>query len=199
MMKAETVIVLIVLVAIGLTIGLVFSTSPPYKLPEELPAEEVKTKEIQTTNFTVLISMGQNICEGCHLSGKKFVPQAYQLKQHAEGGAYCLTCHKIDHSVHPMSPVNKNVTCERCHGITAQIPVFINGTIACAECHDFPDPLKPSYGNLVVIHRPRNVDCAKCHIGTSADTCLQCHSEIKSDKDWEKRLAHFRTLLRTAQ
>jgi hypothetical protein len=163
--------------------------------PEESPPAEAQKKEIQTTNFTVLVSMGQNICEGCHLSGKRYIPQAYQVKQHVGGSAYCLECHTIYHNIHP---INKNVTCERCHGLTGQIPAFRNGTITCAECHDFPDPLKPSYGNLVVIHRPRNVDCAKCHLDAS-DSCLKCHNEIKSDTKWEKRLAHFNTILKTVR
>jgi hypothetical protein len=199
-MKAETIIGLIVLVVVGLVIGILFSVYSPDKsfFNRESPPLETKAKEIQTPNFTGLVSTGQNMCEGCHLSGKRYIPQAYQVKQHAEGSAYCLECHKIDHNIHPMSPINKNVTCERCHGLTGHIPAFRNGTIACAECHDFPDPLKPSYGNLVVIHRPRNVDCAKCHLDAS-DSCLKCHNEIKSDKKWEKRLAHFNTILKTVR
>ena len=199
-MKAETIIGLIVLVVIGLAAGAFFSVYSPDKssVDEGSPQVEKETQanEVQTSNFTRLVTMGQNMCEGCHLSGKKFVPQAYGVKQHVEGGAYCLKCHTIDHSTHP---VNKNVTCERCHGTTSpQIPAFRNGTIACAECHDFPDPLNPSNGNLVVIHRPRNVDCTQCHIGSSG-SCLKCHDEVKSNKKWEKRLTHFNTILRTAQ
>lgn len=194
-MKAEAIIGLIVLVVIGLVSGILFSVYSPDKSPldRESYTLETQTKEIQIPNF-IEFSTGQDICEGCHLSGKRYIPQAYQVKQHAEGGTYCLECHKIDHNIHP---INKNVTCERCHGLTGQIPAFSNGTIACTDCHDFPDPLKPSNGNLVVIHRSRNVDCAKCHIGSKA--CLPCHAEIKSDKNWEKRLAHFKTLLKTQQ
>ncbi len=202
-MKAETVIGLIVLVVIGLSVGIFFSIYSHDKNPinedSAPPEKETPIKDIQTSDFTRLVSMGQNICEGCHLSGKKFIPQAYEVKQHVEGGAYCLKCHTIDHDKHPMSPINKNVTCERCHGSLApQIPVFRNGTIACAECHDFPDPLKPSNGNLIVIHRPRNVDCTRCHIDSSG-SCLKCHDELKSDKKWDKRLTHFNTILKTVQ
>lgn len=198
-MKAENIIVLVILLVAGLVSGIFFSMQPD-KSPQNkgLPAETPKAEETPASNFTMLVSMGQNVCEGCHLSGKKFVPQAFQLRQHAEGGRYCLECHKIDHNVHPMSPANKNVTCERCHGTTAQIPKFRNGTISCVECHDFPDPLQPSGGNLVVIHRPRNTGCTQCHIG-SYDTCLMCHDEIKSDEKWQKRFAHFDTILKTMQ
>ena len=195
--KVEIIVSLIVLAAVGLAIGIIFSL---YSLEESevtgssYPAKkEMMVKETPASNFTVLIPMGQNICEGCHLSGKKFIPQAYEAKPHVEGGAYCLRCHKIDHNTHP---INNNVTCERCHGTTTpQLPTFQNGTISCAECHDYPDPLKASNGNLIVIHRPRNIDCTRCH----TDTCLTCHNEIKSDKNWEKRLNHFNTLLNTAK
>lgn len=196
--KAEIIVSLIVLVVVGFVIGIFLSLYSPGTSSH--PAEEssstgkdVQAGAAQTPNFTITIPSGQNICEGCHLSGKKFIPQAYNVKQHVEGGAYCLECHKIDHNVHP---INNNVTCERCHGTKApQMPVFRNGTIACAECHDYPDPMKPSNGNLVVIHRPRNVDCTRCH----TDSCLNCHSEIKNNAKWDKRLGHFRALLKTVR
>lgn len=189
--KAEIIIGLIVLVAAGLVAGIFLSVySPDTAIQGKSPkVEDATLTENQNSNFTILISSEQNICEGCHLSGKKYVPQAYNMKQHVEGGAYCLECHKIDHNVHP---INNNVTCERCHGTKApQIPVFRNGTIACAECHNYPNPMNASNGNLIVIHRPRNVDCTRCH----TDSCLKCHNEIKNDTKWEKRLGHFKALL----
>ncbi len=211
-MKAETIIVLVVLVVFGLIAGILFSV---YSHDKQLNIKSGKTsgypnntqinsdKQVggntQVSNFTKLVSNGKNICEGCHLSGKKIYPQAYQVKQHVEGGAYCLKCHTIDHNVHPMSPKDKNVTCESCHGAASpQVPGFRNGTISCANCHDYPDPLKPSNGNLIVIHRERNVDCIKCHLDSS-DFCLKCHTEIKSDDKWIKRLNHFNTIVKTAQ
>lgn len=195
--KAEVVIGIVVLAVVGLVIGIFLSINTPIKPIKEEAAKEEGALPVntQTSDFTLIVSSsGQSICEGCHLSGKKSVPQAYGVKQHIEGGAYCMECHKIDHSTHPM---NDNVTCERCHGSakTPQIPAFRDGTISCAECHDHPDPLKPSNGNLVVIHRPRNVDCIRCH----ADSCLKCHDEIKTDKKWEKRLGHFTALLKNNQ
>ncbi|MCZ7405917.1 MAG: hypothetical protein O8C67_13460 [Candidatus Methanoperedens sp.] len=211
-MKAETIIVLAVLVVFGLIVGALFSI---YSHDKQLNTKSVKTpansnniqinndKQVdgynQLSNLTMLVSSGKNICEGCHLSGKKIYPQAYQVKQHVEGGKYCLECHTIDHNVHPMSPNNKNVTCESCHGAASpQVPTFRNGTISCANCHDYPDPLKPSNGNLIVIHRERNVDCIKCHLDSTA-SCLKCHTEIKSDDKWTKRLNHFNTIVKTAQ
>ncbi|MBU4373940.1 MAG: hypothetical protein KKD69_05730 [Euryarchaeota archaeon] len=199
-MKAETIISLVVLVVFGLVVGILFSVYSHDKQSNIKSDKTLKYADVesQVSNLTKLVSMGKNVCEECHLSGKKFYPQAYQVKQHVEGGAYCLECHTIDHNVHPMSPRDKNVTCERCHGqVSPQKPVFRNGTIACAECHDYPDPLNPGYGNLVVTHRPRNVDCIKCHIASGS--CLTCHNEIKSDKKWEKRLTHLNTIVKTAR
>ncbi|MGB8218057.1 MAG: cytochrome c3 family protein [Candidatus Methanoperedens sp.] len=209
-MKAETIIVLAVVIVFGLIAGILFYV---YSHDKQLDINSVKTfpnnvqidnanlvnVDTQVSNFTELVSNGNNVCEGCHLSGKKIYPQAYQVKQHVEGGAYCLECHTIDHNVHPMSPKNKNVTCGSCHGTASpQVPTFRNGNISCANCHDYPDPLKPSNGNLIVIHRERNVDCIKCHLDSSA-SCLKCHTEIKSDDKWTKRLNHFNTIVKAAQ
>ncbi len=193
MIKAETIISLVVLAVIGLVIGVFLSVYPSDKQIQGSQAEkQTPANDVSASNYTTFIPMGQNICEGCHLSGKPYTPQAYTLKQHVEGGAYCLKCHTIDHNIHPMTPRDKNVTCERCHGSAVpQVPQYRNGTIACAECHGYPDALKPSNGNLVVIHRPREVTCIRCHTGS----CLTCHNEIKNDTKWEKRLNHFKALL----
>ncbi len=197
-MKSETVVGLIILAAVAFVV-IFFSVYLHNKSFEEAKFELPPGGVIngtQTSNFTPLISAGQNICEGCHLSGKKYIPQAYEVKQHVDGGAYCLECHKIDHNTHP---INNNVTCERCHGTTSPtVPQFINGTIVCVQCHNFPDAMEPSGGNLITIHRPRNVDCIKCHLDSS-ESCLKCHSEIKNNTKWETRLAHFNTLLKAMQ
>lgn len=186
MIKAETLIGLVIIIVIGCVVGIFISY-----LSEKHSVTESETKEIQSTNFTRLVFMRQNICEGCHLSGKKFIPQAYQIEQHIEGGRYCLECHTIDHNIHP---INQSVGCERCHGSNKpQIPEF-REKIVCEECHDFPDPMTPSNGNLIVIHRPRGVDCIRCH----TDSCLKCHDSIKSNEQWKKRLRHFNTLLQTS-
>ncbi len=211
-MKAETIIILAVLVVFGLIAGLLFSVyshdrqlnikpgkTLVYANDSQINSSRLTDSYTQLTNLTELVSGGKNVCEGCHLSGKKMYPQAYEVKQHVEGGAYCLDCHTIDHNVHPMSPKNKNVTCESCHGSSApQVPAYINGKISCMNCHDYPDPLKPSNGNLIVIHRERNVDCIKCHLD-STQSCLKCHTEIKSDANWTKRLNHFNTIMNTFQ
>lgn len=140
------------------------------------------------SNMTIYVS--GDVCEGCHLSGKPFIPQALKVGAHTGGGAYCLSCHKISHETHP---INDNVTCEKCHGTTAGIPVFVNGTISCNNCHGYPDPLTPSGGNLITIHRQRGTACTNCHTAE----CTKCHAEIGTSVKWEKRLTHFRTIVGT--
>jgi len=133
-----------------------------------------------------------NVCEGCHLSGKSSIPQATKIGIHMNAGAYCLICHNFSHQTHPMTPTNKNVTCEKCHeGKSPTKPMFINGSIVCNNCHNYPDPLKPSYGNILTIHRQRNISCIACH----TDICTKCHAEIGTNDQWTKRLTHFRTIL----
>lgn len=199
-MKAETVIVLIVLIVTGLVTGIFFYFySPAARNIDVEPAqaaEDIQIVDNRFSNLTRFVTMGQNVCEGCHLSGKKLAPQAYEVKQHVNGVGYCLKCHKINHTRHP---INQNVTCARCHGSeNPKRPTSENGTQVCGGCHNKPDPLKPSNGNLIVIHRPRNVDCVRCHIDVT-NSCLKCHNEIKDDKKWIKRLTHFRTLLLVAK
>lgn len=190
--KAETVIGLIILIAVGLVIWVFFSPGPVVDTPVE-DSNKIVTQVEETNSiseFKQLDSMGNNICEGCHISGKSFNPQAYELKEHVEGGAYCFKCHTIDHNTHP---INQNVTCEKCHDPAApQVPEYLNGSIVCGDCHDYPDPLAPSQGNIVVIHRPRNVGCTDCH----TESCLNCHDEIGTGEKWDKRLTHFNTLIK---
>jgi len=189
-LKAETFIGLSILVAVGLIIGIFFSPGSGDKSPEDYHAEELTSVEQNNTvsDFTRFVSMRKNICEGCHLSGKKFIPQAYEIEQHVKGGAYCLKCHTISHERHP---VNQNVTCEKCHGkITPQIPSPLDGKIVCNNCHAFPNPLLPSYGNLIKIHRPRGINCIACHTG-----CTRCHEKILINEKWNRRLKHINSFI----
>jgi len=143
----------------------------------------------EPSNYTVLVA--KDICEGCHMSGKSSVPQALTVSPHQNGGAYCLSCHVISHQEHPMG--DRGVMCEDCHGKKAnpEKPVYSNGSIPCNNCHNYPDALSPSGGNLITIHRPRGISCIKCH----ADNCLKCHTEVGTSARWEKRLDHFKVLV----
>jgi hypothetical protein len=132
-------------------------------------------------NYTILVS--ENVCEGCHMSGKSSIPQALTVPPHQNGGAYCLSCHEISHEKHPMS---NGVTCESCH-TGPEKPAYINGSIPCNNCHNYPNALSPSGGNIITIHRSRGISCDKCH----TDDCRKCHTELGSSARWEQRLSHF--------
>ena len=182
--------ILIVSVVIGISLGFVIPAIIVQKPQIEVGSDKPGINEnyINYTNFTQLISTSGNMCEDCHFSGKKYIPQAYGIKGHVEGGAFCLKCHKITHEKHP---VNDNVTCASCHGETyPKIPTPLDGKISCNNCHAYPDALSPSYGNLVGIHNPRGVSCISCHIN-----CVNCHERIPDNDRWNKRNAHFNTLL----
>lgn len=140
------------------------------------------------------IFVAKNPCERCHLSGKSSIPQALTIKPHVGGGAYCLVCHNSK-GIHDKHPINKDVTCEKCHGEKNNftIPSYIDGKIVCQNCHDYPNPLIPSKGNLITVHRERNVSCITCH----ANTCTKCHKQIGTSEKWNKRLTHFKTILGT--
>jgi len=120
--------------------------------------ETPQIKDEPVNNYSLMVP--GDVCEGCHMSGKSSVPQALTAIPHLKGGLYCLTCHVISHEKHPM---DRNVTCEKCHGSTPTKPEIINGEISCNNCHNYPDTLTPSKGNIITIHRPRGVSCNSCH------------------------------------
>lgn len=152
------------------------------------PAKKTIIKvEQYSSNYTIIVP--KDVCEGCHMSGKPFIPQASTVEPHQNGGAFCLSCHKISHEKHP---INDNVTCEKCHGTGATKPVFVNGYIQCNDCHDYPDALNPSKGNIITIHRPRGISCNTCH----TDNCTKCHSELGTSERWVQRMNHFKVVAR---
>ena len=184
-----TLHLLIVTIAI-FALLIIINYDSRYKTEEvpQLPVVKVGQGSENILDSNLTVSVSGDVCGGCHLSSKPFIPQAMKVKGHTGGGAYCLTCHKISHEKHP---INDNVTCEKCHGTTPGMPVSVNGNISCNNCHDYPDPLLPSGGHLITIHRERGVACTKCH----TDDCRKCHAEIGTDAQWEKRLTHFRTIM----
>jgi len=151
-------------------------------VPKTYVKETPVTIEKSLSNYTVIVP--KDVCEGCHMSGKPFIPQASTVEPHQNGGMFCLSCHVISHEKHPM---NENVTCEKCHGTGATKPVYVNGYIPCNDCHNYPDPLQPSKGNIIIIHRSRGISCNTCH----TDSCTKCHSEMGTSERWIKRLDHF--------
>ena len=158
--------------------------------PQTSVKETAIIKDQPVSNYTIMVP--KDVCEGCHMSGKPFIPQALTVEPHQNGGAYCLSCHVISHEKHPM---NQNVTCEKCHGTGPTKPAYVNGYIPCNDCHDYPDPLQPSKGNIITIHRSREISCNTCH----TDDCTKCHSDIGTSERWIKRSEHFKVVARVPQ
>lgn len=184
-MKLNKNILLLIIFTVVFIVLLILINQEAKIQPEKLPTikeKEVIIDEKTVSNFTKMVP--KDICEGCHMSGKPFVPQALTVLPHENGGAYCLSCHVISHEKHPM---DENVTCEKCHTTSATKPQYSNGYIACNDCHNYPDPLMPSKGNIIVIHRQRGISCNTCH----TDTCTKCHQEMGTNDRWIKRLEHF--------
>lgn len=102
-------------------------------------------------------------CELCHTDPQNLPP-------HVNGGKLCVTCHGSQvHNIH-IGPGTIGLQCDTCHGFPPKIPtVDKNGTgpghySVCENCHaPPPDSLKPSYGNLVVVHLSRSKYCTNCH------------------------------------
>jgi len=102
-------------------------------------------------------------CELCHTSAQDLLP-------HVNGGKLCMTCHGSQvHNIH-IGPSTINLQCDTCHGFPPKIPsIDKNGTgpghySVCENCHAAPpDSLKPSFGNLIVVHLSRAKYCTNCH------------------------------------
>jgi hypothetical protein len=101
-------------------------------------------------------------CELCHVNPQDIIP-------HVNGGKYCINCHGSQvHNIH-IGPGTVGLSCETCHGFPPTIPTVEKGQgpghyIICENCHASPpDSLKPSLGNLIVIHLSRGKYCTNCH------------------------------------
>ncbi len=101
-------------------------------------------------------------CELCHTN-----PQ--DLSPHVNGGRLCINCHGSQvHNIH-IGAGTVNLNCDTCHGFPPKIPTVEKGEgpghySVCEQCHAAPpDNLKPSLGNLIVIHLSRAKYCTNCH------------------------------------
>ena len=101
-------------------------------------------------------------CELCHTN-----PQ--DLSPHVEGGKLCINCHGSQvHNIH-IGSGTVNLNCDTCHGFPPKIPTVEKGEgpghySVCEQCHAAPpDSLKPSNGNLIVVHLSRAKYCTNCH------------------------------------
>jgi len=101
-------------------------------------------------------------CELCHTD-------AQNLEPHLTGGKLCINCHGSQvHSIH-IGSGTIDLKCDSCHGFPPKIPTVEKGEgpghfSVCEQCHAAPpDNLKPSNGNLVIIHLSRAKYCTNCH------------------------------------
>jgi hypothetical protein len=102
-------------------------------------------------------------CELCHTDPQNLPP-------HVNGGKLCVTCHGSQvHNIH-IGPGTIGLQCDTCHGFPPKIPT-VDKTAdgpghysVCENCHaPPPDSLKPSLGNLIVVHLSRGKYCTNCH------------------------------------
>lgn len=101
-------------------------------------------------------------CELCHKD-----PQ--DIKPHVNGGRLCINCHGSQvHNIH-IGPGTVGLSCDLCHGFPPKVPTVQKGEgpgtySVCERCHAAPpDSLKPSNGNLIVVHLSRAKYCTNCH------------------------------------
>lgn len=145
----------------------------PEKTAEETPevtsvvtAKTTPDGEVASTPSTPTTARVETIkCELCH---DKPIP-AKDLPPHVNGGKLCINCHGSQvHNIH-IGTGTVNLDCGTCHGSPPKIPVVEKGVgpghySVCEKCHaPPPDPLQPSFGNLVIIHLSRGKYCTNCH------------------------------------
>ncbi len=116
-----------------------------------------------SSNITTTATQAVTVkCELCHTDPQNYPP-------HVNGGKLCINCHGSQvHNIH-IGPGTVGLDCQTCHGFPPTIPSVENGTgpghyAVCEKCHaPPPDSLKPSNGNLIVIHLSRGKYCTNCH------------------------------------
>ncbi len=143
------------------------ATSTPEKAA---PEKTVTTKETpaktaakETPVVTAAPARVETIkCELCHTN-----PQ--ELSPHVNGGKLCINCHGSQvHNIH-IGPGTVGLQCDTCHGFPPKVPTVQKGEgpgsySVCEQCHAAPpDSLKPSKGNLIVVHLSRAKYCTNCH------------------------------------
>lgn len=101
-------------------------------------------------------------CELCHTNPQNLIP-------HVNGGKLCINCHGSQvHNIH-IGPGTVGLQCDTCHGFPPKVPTVQKGEgpgsySVCEQCHAAPpDSLKPSNGNLIVVHLSRAKYCTNCH------------------------------------
>ncbi len=137
----------------------------PEKTPSATAATPAKTAPApaETPSVVTAPAKVETIkCELCH-------KDAQNLNLHVNGGKLCINCHGSQvHSIH-IGAGTVGLNCDTCHGFPPKIPTVQKGEgpgtySVCENCHAAPpDSLKPSNGELVVIHLSRAKYCTNCH------------------------------------
>jgi len=135
----------------------------PAKTAVETPKEAAATPAATTPAVVTAPARVETIkCELCHRD-----PQ--DISQHINGGKLCINCHGSQvHNIH-IGPGTVGLNCDTCHGFPPKVPVVEKGEgpghySVCENCHAAPpDSLKPSLGNLIVVHLSRAKYCTNCH------------------------------------
>lgn len=106
-------------------------------------------------------------CMSCHASGYDATTQTYVFE-----GVVCSSCHTVEGSEHPPSPVSA-----------------ADSSVLCGRCHSGEH--SPEYNEwLVSDHSTFNVDCIDCHVahdnglrlGDVNTTCSDCHVDAMNDE-----------------
>ncbi len=145
------------------------TSKPPEVTPTTSATSAATSVQSSSTAGPVQAQPVETIkCELCHTN-----PQ--DINQHVNGGKLCINCHGSQvHNIH-IGPGTVGLNCDTCHGFPPKIPTVQKGEgpgsySVCEQCHAAPpDSLKPSKGNLIVIHLSRGKYCTNCH-GTDIGT-----------------------------
>jgi len=153
-MKDRTYLIIIALTAILLMVGLVYLAGTTDIL---VPKNDTEIEDIFIPEFEPILEQTID-CKICHVNPIK-------VTKHIQGGDYCEPCHGNQlHDIH-IKDASTNVECVTCHYGKSFLPEKIPGhNSVCDTCHGYPDPVQPSYGNIITIHETRGHGCQICHI-----------------------------------
>lgn len=144
------------------------SKGTPAPTSEKTPSATVKETATTTpapaatTSVATAPAQATIKCELCHTDPQNLPP-------HVNGGKLCINCHGSQvHNIH-IGPGTVGLQCDTCHGFPPKIPTVEKGEgpghySVCEKCHAAPpDSLKPSNGNLIIVHLSRGKYCTNCH------------------------------------
>lgn len=167
------ILIAVLLIAAGGYYILGGQVKPSNVTPAGTPEKTAVATSIETPGKTTPTSAGTPVaaaparvetikCELCHTD-----PQ--NLEPHVNGGKLCINCHGSQvHNIH-IGPGTVGLNCDTCHGFPPTIPTVEKGEgpghySVCEKCHAAPpDSLKPSNGDLIVVHLSRGKYCTNCH------------------------------------